>query len=276
MSQDKLYDRPEVCDTYFFPMPGPDLPRSERAAPVDLSLPDGTRLGAYWSHPLDRAPAMLYLHGNGECIGDQLDHWPAWAAEAGANILLVDYPGYASSDGIPTFTSCCQAAMAGLSFLLQLPEAEVPAVVIAGRSVGSIFALHAAAEVRSARLAGLVLESAVADLKPRLEMRLPYERLGINRDQINGQLDRDFDHQAKIGGLGIPVLILHTRHDSLVPAWNGQRLAQWAGPNLYRLELFEAGDHNDIQWTNAAAYRGLLRSFMIQVSTSAPSTPGIL
>lgn len=258
----KLYDRPEVCRTYFFPMPGGPLPAGDHAAPLDLWLPDGTRVGAYGSRPLGGAPMLLYLHGNGECIADQLGHWPGWARRAGANILFVDYPGYATSDGAPTFTSCRQAAAAALAHLLAQPASEVPAVVLMGRSVGTIFALDAAARASSPRVRGLVLESGVAELAPRIDMRLDYARVGIDRAAIHADLAADFDHQAKVRALGVPLLVLHTRHDSLVPSWNSERLAAWAGDSLHRLMLFEAGDHNDIQWVNGEAYVEALAEFV--------------
>ena len=109
-----IYDRPEISAAYFFPRPCDPLPSTARAAPVDLCSDDGTRIGAYWCRPLDGAPTVLYFHGNGEIIADQLEHWPAWAEAAGANIFFVDYPGYATSDGSPSLTGCCRAAAAAL------------------------------------------------------------------------------------------------------------------------------------------------------------------
>ncbi len=258
-----LYDHPGVTSTYFFPQPAEPLPASERARPVQLSLPDGTPIGGYWVSPLQGAPTLLYLHGNGEAISHQLFMWPDWARAVGANIFFVDYPGYASSGGEPTFTGCRQAARAALDFLLDQPAAEVPSVVVVGRSVGSIFALDvAAASPASDRVAGLVLESGVADLRQRLDMRVDYHRLGLDPAQVEAELKRDFDHEAKLQGLRVPVLVLHTRHDGLVPADNGQRLATWAGERLFRLALFDAGDHNSIHLYNAEAYQRHLREFL--------------
>ena len=90
--ESRLYDAPEVCATYFFPQPHAPLPIVDRASPRDLHLPDDTRIGGYWCRPLAGAPTILYLHGNGERIADQLGHWPVWARQAGANIFFVDYP----------------------------------------------------------------------------------------------------------------------------------------------------------------------------------------
>jgi pimeloyl-ACP methyl ester carboxylesterase len=93
-------------------------------------------------------------------------------------------------------------------------------------------------------------------------MRVPYEQVGIDRQALHAELDEDFDHQRKMRGIQCPVLVLHTRHDSLVPSWNSERLAEWAGPNLHRLVLFEQGDHNDIQWINADDYLAALVGFI--------------
>ncbi len=269
-----LYDHPEVSEAYFFPMPGGPLPRTAEAAPVDVHLPDGTRVGCYWSRPLPGAPCLLYLHGNGECIEDQLGHWPAWAAEAGANILFVDYPGYATSDGQPSLTACCEAARAALRLLLDAPPAQVPRVLLLGRSVGSIFALDAAAGCASDRLAGLALESGVADLQPRLALRVDYRRLGLDQRALEAELRRDFDHRRKLAALRCPVLVLHTRDDGLVPCANAEQLAAWAGPRLHRLVLFEHGDHNGIQLFNGAAYRAHLRAFVQAACGPRPAVRG--
>jgi pimeloyl-ACP methyl ester carboxylesterase len=261
----RRYDHPEISDRYFFPMPSPPLGSDENGGALTLSLDDGTPIGAYWHRPLAGAPTLLYTHGNGECIADQIDHWPAWAARAGANIFFLDYPGYATSGGQPTISGCAEAGVAALDHLLAQPEEVVPAVIVVGRSVGSIFALHTAWQARSPRVLGLVLESGVADLKRRLELRIPYEALALDRAAIEAQLDADFDHERKVRELVVPLLVLHTRHDDLVPAWNAERLAAWAGERLHHLELFERGGHNDIQWINAEAYQRLLGEFVDHV-----------
>lgn len=268
--EDRLYDLPEICGTYFFPQPGGPMPCFERAGPVPLELPDGTPVAGYWNRLLDDAPTMLYLHGNGECIADQLGHWPEWARQAGTNIFFVDYPGYAASAGEPTFSSCRQAARAALDYLLSRPRSEVPAALVLGRSVGSIFALDVAAACADPRLRGLALESGIADLRPRLDMRLDYVRLGLDREELHRQVQRDFDHEVKVQRAGVPLLLLHTRHDSLVPVDNSELLARWAGEDLlHALVLFEQGDHNTIQLFNDVAYREALAGWVAACTGSS-------
>jgi len=251
---DRPYDRPEVCRYYFFPQPGHPLGASDRGAPVALVLGDGTRVGGYWSHPLPAAPTLLYLHGNGERIVDQLSTWPDWARRAGANLLCLDYPGYATSEGTPTFSSCCQAAQAALDFLLGRPIAEVPAVVVVGRSIGSLFALDLVARNPGPRLRGLALESGIADLGLRLAVRVPFDQVAIDRAALEAAVAIDFDQQAKLARVAGPVLVLHTEQDDIVPIWHGERLAEWAGPRLLRFVRLAAGDHNTIQLYNEQTY----------------------
>jgi pimeloyl-ACP methyl ester carboxylesterase len=259
----RLYDSPEVCRTYFFPQPGDPLPSSADAGPIPLQLHSGTRIGGYWSRPLEGAPTLLYLHGNGECISDALGHWPGWAAAGGYNLFLLDYPGYASSDGVPGFSSCREAAEAALSFLLERSQLEVPWVAVMGRSLGSLFALDLAASHASApRLGALILESAVADLKQRLALRLPYDRLGLDRARLEREIDDDWDAARKLARICCPVLVLHSKTDGLIPVDHAALLARWAGERLDELLLLDEGDHNSIQLRNAVEYQEAVAAFL--------------
>jgi len=47
-----------------------------------------------------------------------------------------------------------------------------------------------------------------------------------------------------------------------MPAWNSEKLAEWAGAKLHRLLLFDEGDHNDIQWVNGEEYLAALTDFV--------------
>ena len=256
------YDRPEVCQTYFFPRPSPPLPRSATAEPVALPADDGGTIAGYWCHPQPSAPLLIAFHGNGEIVADWLDLWPGWARRAGANLLLVEYPGYGSCAARATFSGCCRAARAAMCWAEQQPSDAVPSIVLLGRSVGSIFALHALDRGPRERLAGIVLESGIADVAERLSWRVPFAAAGIDRRELEEAVARDFDHRRILAEASVPVLVLHCRHDTLVGSDNAERMAQWAGPKLHRLVLFDRGDHNSIHHANAAAYVTELSSFV--------------
>lgn len=253
------YNHDSVSRSYFFPRKTAELPQTNTASRVPLSLADGTHIGGYWSRPLRRAPTLLYLYGNGETVADQLGRWPAWAKNAGANIFFVDYPGYGTSHGNPSLGGAAGAAEAALDYLLSRPESEVPSVVIVGRSAGSIFALNSA-QRNDPRVRGLVLESGVADVKQRFDQRLANHP---DKQAVLDELQRDFDHEAKVRALRIPLLVLHTQNDSVVPSWHAERLASWGGT---RPVLFPRGNHNDIQAINGDEYQRQLGDFVARAT----------
>jgi alpha-beta hydrolase superfamily lysophospholipase len=254
------YDHPAINRSYFFPRAGLPLPAGGRGVPVALQTESAIR--GYWHRSQPQAPTLHYFHGNGETAGDQR-HWLEWSRALGVNLMLVDYPGYGASAGTPSLGACRRAARTAMDFLLAQPADEVPAVIAMGRSVGSIFALDAAASAcGSPRLRGVILESGVADVMQRLETRVPLAQAGIDRERLVVDLRRDFDHRLKVAGLERPVLVLHTRHDTTVPSWHAERLAEWAGPRLHKLVLFERGDHNTIQSVNSAQYLAEIGSFL--------------
>jgi pimeloyl-ACP methyl ester carboxylesterase len=135
-------------------------------------------------------------------------------------------------------------------------------VVVFGRSVGSLFALEAVA--RCPGVAGLVLESGIADPLERLMLRVTPGELGAPPAAFEAEVTARLDHRAKLAGYPGPVLVLHTRHDGIVDVSHGERLAAWAaGPA--RLRIFEDGDHNSILAENQEAYLGELARFLGEV-----------
>ncbi len=68
--------------------------------------------------------------------------------------------------------------------------------VVFGRSVGSIFALEAAA--RFPNLAGVIIESGVADPLERLLLRLQPEELGVTSEAFAAALSSRLDHKEKL------------------------------------------------------------------------------
>jgi pimeloyl-ACP methyl ester carboxylesterase len=259
----ELYDHPEVSRRLFFPVSGDPLPETGEVLRVAI---DGGSICACWCRPLAGAPTLLYLHGNGECISDQLRLWPLWARDCGCNICFVDYPGYGDSDGRPSLSGCVAATGAVASALLRHPAAELPGLILMGRSLGSVFALALAARLADEpRLRGLILESAISELRQRLEVRVPYEQLGLDRAVTEAAVARDFDARAQLARSPAPVLILHCLGDSLVPVSHSRQLAAWAGPRLHRLVLFDDGDHNSIQALNAWDYQQALKELVAAV-----------
>jgi len=132
-------------------------------------------------------------------------------------------------------------------------------LILFGRSVGSLFAVKAAELFPD--VAGLILESAIANPLERLLLRLDPEELGTTPSGLTEAVTQAINIQQIMSHFSKPTLILHTRHDGLIDAGHAERLADWCGGPV-RLEIFPQGNHNDIMFTNGPQYFALLNDFI--------------
>ncbi len=256
-----LYDHAAVSDSCFNPRSGPTLSLDGCARPVDLQLDDGTTLGGLLCCQLPDAPVIFVLHDAGDIIADFAPYWVDWARKAGGNLFLLDYPGYASSAGRPSFSSCRQAARKGLEFLLR-HDAEIPSVVLLGRGLGSVFALDLLSE-KSSKVRGLVIENGLVDVADWVAERVPWEQTGFKPEEVMAELDRDlmaeFSTQSALEAMNLPTLVLY----SIENMDTAQQIADWA--DTKRFELLERGDASSAQQLNAEVYTDALGRFLADV-----------
>lgn len=245
-----LLDHPLISARYFFPRAA--RPRSRLDVPVD-----GATLACALHRADPEGHTVLHFHGNGEVVADWQDGLDGAVNAMGWDLLLAEYRGYGASTGEPALGRMLDDVGA-------LLEAAGPPekLVLFGRSVGSLFALEAAA--RCPQVAGLILESAIADPLERLLLRVSPRELGAAPGALEAEVAARLDHRAKIAGFPGPVLLLHTRHDGLVDVRHAERLAGWAGGPA-TLRVFEQGDHNSILAENAEAYLEEVARFLARV-----------
>jgi pimeloyl-ACP methyl ester carboxylesterase len=245
-----LLDHPLVSERYFFPRAA--RPRSR------LDVPAGDASLACALHRADpEGHTVVHFHGNGEVVADWQDGFPEVIGRMGWSLLLAEYRGYGASTGEPRL-----GRMLGDVEAVLRAAGPPEKLVVFGRSVGSLFALEAVA--RAPGVAGLVLESAIADPLERLLLRVTPRELGAAAGAFEAAVGARLDHRTKLGGYRGPVLLLHTRHDGLVDVSHAERLAAWAGGPA-TLRVFEEGDHNSILYENQEAYLSLLEAFLAGV-----------
>lgn len=227
----QLLDHPVIGARYFFPRPD---------AVANPEIIDGLR--CFRQRAGDGAPVLLHFHGNGEVVADWAAELAPALADRGLEVLLAEYRGYGGSRDRPALGAMLDDAIA-VARAAGPPEN----LVVYGRSVGSIYALHVAAALP---VAGLVIESGIAEVLARLAIRLDAAELGVTDEQLAAAVAAELDHRDKLARFAGPVLILHAENDHLVGADNARCLAEWAG-DRGELVLFGRGDHNSI-W----AYNG--------------------
>jgi uncharacterized protein len=224
-----LLDQPLIAQRYFFPRPDP--PRAPWTVEVE-----GASLACARTASTD-GPALLHFHGNGEVVRDWADLAAALHGE-GLEVIRAEYRGYGGSTGAPALATLLDDALA----VYDAAALDGARTVVYGRSVGSLYALHVAAH---RRVAGLILESGVADLHERITLRVQPGELDVDAAALTAAIDALFDHRAKVEAYGGPVLLLHARGDSLVSVRHAERFAEWAGERA-ELERYLRGDHNTL------------------------------
>jgi uncharacterized protein len=181
-----------------------------------------------------QAPALLYFHGNAEFVDQNAPLLQPLAA-LGMHVLLVEYPGYAGSDGSPTRDSLLEAGQRSHDWLARHPHVDPARIVVMGRSIGSGAAVDLAA---TRPVAGLILLSPFASLAQMARgMGAP------------GFLLRDpYDNRAVLADFAAPVLLFHGRRDEIIPYAHSVELAD-AAPHA-RLVTLDCR-HNDCPYFDA-------------------------
>ncbi len=224
-----LLDHSIISDRYFYPR------RAAFADPYWVEAADGSHLGCYYRHVDTAAKTVIYFHGNGEVVADYLPDFPEWFVGAGYNCLMAEYRGYGMSTGRPALAGMLDDVERLIDHL-EIPDRQV---VLFGRSIGSLYALHGVSQRPT--LAGLILESGISDLSERFFMRVQPEELGVSREDLIGELQTHFDYANKLSGFKGHTLILHTQHDELVPVDHAERLHA-AAPEPKRLRCLSVVD----------------------------------
>jgi len=174
-------------------------------------------------------PAIIYTHGNGELIDDWLFELRPYR-EVGCYVVLVEFPGYGRSTGIPSEAAIADVLTQVYDKLAQRPDIDSTKIVAHGRSMGG-----GAACLLAARrpLAALILESTFTSICAMAgRMGLPGFMCSDPHDNL--QVVTDWKK---------PLLILHGTRDRVVPYSHGEALAA-ANPTATFIAWKDV-DHND-------------------------------
>ena len=228
-----------------FPMP-PGAPAAPPPGSEEVRVPhDGGEAYGLFLSPIGSAqpsPVVMFMHGNGELAdywSEEFDIVRGW----GVAVLLVEYPGYGRAPGSPSETSITESALALYDWAAKDGRIDPVRIVAYGRSLGGGAAVRLAIK---RPVAAMILESAftsVADFAARF--------------LAPGVLIRDpFDNRTSLASYRGPLLVIHGRHDTIVPFAHGKELAGLVpGARLVELNC----GHNDCE-RDWKSIRELLRT----------------
>ena len=135
---------------------------------------------------------IAHFHGNGEAVADYIPDMAEVFADLGLNSLFVEYQEYGASTGQARLVAMLGDGEAAIKAAGLTPER----VIAFGRSIGSLYAIELVH--RQPALAGLILESGIADPSERFLKYADLTAAGITESEVVAEVERHFDHKQKL------------------------------------------------------------------------------
>lgn len=241
----------------------PDRARARGVVVEDrfFTTEDGVRLHAWWAQAREagaETPVLLWLHGNAGNVTHRGDLVMDFAALP-ARMLLVDYRGYGRSEGRPSEAGLYRDARAAWRHLTVEHGIPPEHIVVLGKSLGGAVAAHLAAEVQPA---GLVIQSGFTSVPDVARRIFPF----VPRVLIRTRMDA----ATAVSRVRCPVMVLHSRHDEVIPYELGRGLFD-AAPDPKRFVDISPARHNDTHLVVPGRYFEAMAAFLDE---TVPSGPG--
>ncbi|MCZ6597947.1 MAG: alpha/beta hydrolase [Planctomycetota bacterium] len=226
-----------------------------------LETADGVRIHAWWIPasdsigsvesigPTGSIGALVFCHGNAGNIAHRIQSAETFRA-MGLSVMLFDYRGYGRSEGSPDEKGTYLDAEAAWEHVTGAAGVEPERVVVYGESLGAGVAIELA---QRRRVGAVITESAftsAADVGAAVYPWLPVRLL----------LRIGYENRAKIGALSVPVLVIHSPEDEIVPFEHGRELHEAAPEPKAFLET--GGRHNDGGFLQDPAWRRAVGEFV--------------
>jgi len=180
---------------------------------VSIRTGDGVQLSGWFIAGGATQKTVLFFHGNGGSIDCCIEHARLYH-QLGFAMLLIDYRGYGASTGEPSEPGLYQDAEAAWQHLTMARGIPAAQIVVVGQSLGGGVATWLATQHPPA---GLILDStftALTDVGARQYPWLPVSLLARNR----------YPSITRIASIAAPLLILHSRDDTLIPFSHAEQL----------------------------------------------------
>lgn len=232
-----------------------DSPERAGLSYEDVRFPsaDGTLLTGWFIPAIGEAHGtVVHMHGNAQ---NMTAHWTyaEWLPHKSFNLFCFDYRGYGQSHGSPDPQGIFEDAIAALNNIRNR-EDSLPLFVF-GQSLGGMLAI-AAAGASPYRIAAVAAEAPAYSYSAWADDQMPELQLA---------LDDTYCASSYVEKLApIPVLLMHSPRDRVVPYSHSEQLLAEAGEPK-RLVTIEDGAHNDAMTErHGTRYQDLLVEFFTQ------------
>ena len=216
---------------------------------VDIKLANKRNItGWYLPHP-EAEKTVLFFHGNGGNVSHRGNSLYIFH-KLKLNVLIIDYLGYGKSGGEPSEEGLYQSANAAWQYLLNHKKLAPNKIIIFGRSLGGAVAVDLASQVNAG---ALIVESSFSSIRDIVDTAFPILTHII-------YLRYSFNSLNKIGRVKMPLLVIHSPDDRVIPYESGIKLFNAAVSEKVFLEI--KGGHNDGFMQSITSYMKSLHLFI--------------
>jgi uncharacterized protein len=206
--------------------------------------------------PLENAPSrptILFFYGNAMCL-DQMRGQHSEFRRMGFNVLIPEYIGFGLSSGSASERACYETADAAFTHLQNRSDIDPAKIVAAGWSLGGAVAIDLASKKP---VAGLAAFSTFTRIAAMGNVAFPFYPTPV----VNLIVTHRFESVKKIPAITCPILIGHSRGDSIIPFYMADQLADAAKSPVTRVSI-DKPDHNDFFGGGGARVSGAITEFI--------------
>lgn len=227
---------------------------------VQLTTKDSVNLDSWFVPAKDNDQigkgVILFCHGNGGNIGNRVSYLPIFK-DLGLATFLFDYRGYGKSEGKPSEEGTYSDVEAAWQYLTQEKQIPPQKIIIYGESLGGAIASYLAQKISQQdgknSAGGLILASTFTSISDRAAELYPFLPIRFLSRFSYNSIDR-------LSSIKIPVLIIHSTDDEIIPFHHGDRNFQAANQPKKLVKL--RGDHNGGFLDSLETYRKGLKEFI--------------
>ncbi|MGP4843689.1 alpha/beta hydrolase [Marinobacter sp. 1Y8] len=196
---------------------------------VYLDTPDGERLHGWWlpANGDDKAKGTVYyLHGNAQNISSHVLN-VAWLPERGYNVFLIDYRGFGQSTGSPDIEGVLHDVESGMRWLT---AHHTGPYFLLGQSLGGGLGIMLASEWtrrdEQPPLSAVIIDSSFSGFRAIAREKLDSFWLTWPfQVPLSWTIPDEYEGTDHIRNISpVPLLIVHSIRDGIIPFHNGFEL----------------------------------------------------
>ncbi|MDQ5984607.1 MAG: hypothetical protein CSYNP_00302 [Syntrophus sp. SKADARSKE-3] len=205
---------------------------------VFLKTPDDVQIHSWFLRAKGIPKGTVFvLHGNAQNISSHFTS-VAWLPASGYHVFIMDYRGYGDSTGTPDITMVFLDIKTAMTWLFKMPDVKQMPIFLLGQSLGAalgVYFLGTDPDVKQ-NLAGVILDGCFSRYRMIVKEKMAESWLTWSfQDAFALFISDKYDPEDYIAKLfQLPILIIHSQGDRVVPFHHGKLLYEQARePKLF-------------------------------------------